>query len=65
MPSIRRPSTRRMLELDGTPNKKNPSAPTRSSASSMAVANAAAEHCGLPLYRYLGGAHRPPPAARR
>jgi enolase len=39
----------RMLELDGTPNKAILGV-------SMAVAHAAAEHCGIPLYRYLGGA---------
>ena len=30
-------------------------APTRSSSVSLAVARAAAQDCGLPLYRYLGG----------
>ena len=45
----------RMLELDGTPNKKSLGANAILGVS-MAVAHAAAEHCGLPLYRYLGGA---------
>lgn len=44
----------RMLELDGTPNKKNLGANAILGVS-MAVAHAAAEHCSLPLYRYLGG----------
>ncbi len=45
----------RMLELDGTPNKKSLGANAILGVS-MAVAHAAAESCGLPLYRYLGGA---------
>jgi enolase len=45
----------RMLELDGTPNKKSLGANAILGVS-MAVAHAAAEECGLPLYRYLGGA---------
>jgi enolase len=44
----------RMLELDGTPNKKVLGANAILGVS-LAVAHAAAEHCGLPLYRYLGG----------
>jgi enolase len=44
-----------MLELDGTPNKKVLGANAILGVS-LAVAHAAAEHCGLPLYRYLGGA---------
>ncbi|MFM7107644.1 MAG: phosphopyruvate hydratase, partial [Planctomycetaceae bacterium] len=44
-----------MLELDGTPNKKQLGANAILGVS-LAVAHAAAEHCGLPLYRYLGGA---------
>ena len=44
-----------MLELDGTPTKKELGANAILGVS-MAVAHAAAEHCGLPLYRYLGGA---------
>jgi enolase len=45
---------RRMLELDGTENKKNLGANAILGVS-LAVAHAAAEFCGLPLYRYLGG----------
>jgi enolase len=45
---------RRMLELDGTDNKKNLGANAILGVS-LAVAHAAADHCGLPLYRYLGG----------
>ncbi len=45
---------RRMLELDGTENKKNLGANAILGVS-LAVAHAAAEHVGLPLYRYLGG----------
>jgi len=45
---------RRMIELDGTENKKNLGAKCDSRVS-LAVAHAAAEHCGLPLYKYLGG----------
>lgn len=45
----------RMLELDGTPNKKSLGANAILGVS-MAVAHAAAESCGLPLYRYIGGA---------
>jgi len=44
-----------LLALDGTPNKANLGANAILGVS-MAVAHAAAEHCGLPLYRYLGGA---------
>jgi enolase len=43
-----------MIELDGTPNKKNLGANAILGVS-LAVAHAAANHCGLPLYRYLGG----------
>ncbi len=43
-----------MLDLDGTPNKSKLGANAILGAS-MAVARAAAEACGLPLYRYLGG----------
>jgi enolase len=43
-----------MLELDGTPNKKELGANAILGVS-LAVAHAAAEHCGIPLYRYLGG----------
>ncbi len=45
----------RMIELDGTPNKKKLGANAILGVS-LATAHAAAEHCGLPLYRYLGGA---------
>lgn len=43
-----------MLELDGTPNKKNLGANAILGAS-LAVAKAAASFVQLPLYRYLGG----------
>src|SRR5712691_1386494 len=43
-----------MLELDGTPNKGHLGANAILSAS-LAVARAAAQDAGLPLYRYLGG----------
>jgi len=43
-----------MIELDGTPNKSNLGA-NGILAVSMAVARAAAEEAGLPLYKYLGG----------
>ena len=45
----------RMIELDGTENKKNMGANAILGVS-LAVAHAAADYCGLPLYRYLGGA---------
>ncbi|MEX0977466.1 MAG: phosphopyruvate hydratase, partial [Pirellulales bacterium] len=45
---------RRMIELDGTENKKNLGANAILGVS-LAVAHAAAQHCNLPLYRYLGG----------
>jgi enolase len=44
----------RMLEMDGTPNKAQMGA-NAILGISMAVARAAAEASGLPLYRYLGG----------
>jgi enolase len=44
-----------MIDLDGTPNKGRLGA-NAILAVSMAVARAAAESCGVPLYRYLGGA---------
>ena len=44
-----------MLDLDGTDNKGHLGA-NAMLAVSMAVARAAAEDAGLPLYRYLGGA---------
>ena len=45
---------RLMIELDGTPTKSKLGA-NAILAVSMAVARAAAEDVGLPLYRYLGG----------
>jgi enolase len=44
-----------MLQLDGTPNKSNLGA-NATLGVSLAVARAAANAVGLPLYRYLGGA---------
>src|SRR6266567_591421 len=44
----------RMIELDGSENKKTLGANAILGVS-LAVAHAAAEHCGLPLYKYLGG----------
>ncbi|MBI5439006.1 MAG: phosphopyruvate hydratase [Nitrosomonadales bacterium] len=46
-----------MIDLDGTENKSRLGA-NAILAVSMAVARAAAEESGLPLYRYLGGAAR-------
>jgi enolase len=46
---------RTLIELDGTDNKGRLGANALLSVS-MAVAKAAAEESGLPLYRYLGGA---------
>lgn len=43
-----------MLQLDGTPNKSKLGA-NAILAVSLAVAKAAAEEAGLPLYRYVGG----------
>ncbi|HUZ84980.1 MAG TPA: phosphopyruvate hydratase [Gaiellales bacterium] len=43
-----------LIELDGTPNKANLGANAILGAS-LAVARAAAEDAGLPLYRYVGG----------
>ncbi len=45
-----------MLDLDGTPNKSNLGANAILGVS-LAVAKAAAESVGLPLYSYLGGVH--------
>ena len=45
-----------MIELDGTPTKSNLGANAILGVS-MAVARAAAEAVGLPLYQYLGGVH--------
>ena len=44
-----------LCELDGTPNKSNLGA-NAILGTSLAVAKAAADECGLPLYRYVGGA---------
>jgi enolase len=46
---------RKMIELDGTPNKGKLGANAILGVS-LAVAKAAAAEAGLPLYRYLGGA---------
>jgi enolase len=46
-----------LIELDGTENKSRLGA-NAILAVSLAVAKAAAEEAGLPLYRYLGGAGR-------
>ena len=45
---------RRMIELDGTENKSNLGANAILGVS-LAVAKAAAEEAGLPLYKYVGG----------
>ncbi|HNY17853.1 MAG TPA: phosphopyruvate hydratase [Treponemataceae bacterium] len=45
-----------LLALDGTPNKSNLGANAILGVS-MAVSRAAADSLGVPLYRYLGGAH--------
>lgn len=45
-----------MIELDGTPNKSKLGANAILGVS-LAVAKAAAEESGLPLYRYIGGAN--------
>ena len=44
----------RMIELDGTENKKSLGANAILGVS-LAAARAAADFCGLPLFRYLGG----------
>ncbi len=46
---------RTMIDLDGTPNKSRLGANAILGVS-LAVAKAAAEEAGLPLYRYVGGA---------
>ncbi len=46
---------RTLIDLDGTPNKSKLGANALLGVS-LAVAHAAAESVGLPLYRYLGGA---------
>ena len=43
-----------MLDLDGTPTKSNLGANAILGVS-LAVAKAAAEYLGIPLYRYIGG----------
>ena len=45
-----------MIDLDGTPNKSRLGANSILGVS-LAVAKAAAEACGLPLYRYVGGSN--------
>lgn len=45
---------KKMLELDGTKTKSNLGANAILGVS-LAVAKAAAQYCGLPLYRYIGG----------
>ena len=45
-----------MIELDGTPNKGNLGANAILGVS-LAVAKAAANYAGLPLYRYVGGSY--------
>lgn len=47
---------RLMIDLDGTPNKKKLGANAILGVS-LAVAKAAAEEYGQPLYRYVGGVH--------
>ncbi len=55
-PTMQEQIDRRMIELDGTPNKSKLGA-NAILAVSAAAAKAAAQCCGLPLYRYLGGAN--------
>ena len=45
-----------LVDLDGTPNKKELGANAILGVS-LATAHAAAKYCGLPLYRYLGGSN--------
>jgi len=45
-----------LIELDGTPNKENLGA-NAILGTSLAVAKAAANSLGLPLYRYIGGVY--------
>ena len=54
-PTMQEQIDRRMLELDGTPNKAKLGANAILSVS-VAAAKAAAMFCESPLYRYLGGA---------
>ncbi len=53
-----------MIDLDGTPNKAKLGANAILGVS-LAVAKAAAESAGLPLYRYVGGPQRAPAARCR
>ena len=53
--SDQRALDKKMIELDGTPNKARLGA-NAILAASMAAARAAAAEFGMPLYRYLGGA---------
>jgi enolase len=46
----------RLIELDGTPNKKKLGANAMLGVS-LATAHAAARYCELPLFRYLGGSN--------
>jgi enolase len=46
---------RTMIRLDGTPNKQRLGANALLGVS-LAVSKASAEECGIPLYRYIGGA---------
>ena len=55
-PTMQEQIDRRMLELDGTPNKAKLGANAILSVS-VAAAKAAAMFCESPLYRYLGGAN--------
>ena len=54
-PTTRPALDRRLIELDGTPNKTRLGA-NATLAVSMAAAHAAAASLGVPLYDYLGGA---------
>ncbi len=45
---------RRIIEIDGTPNKSRLGA-NATTATSLAVVNAAADTAGLPLFEFLGG----------
>jgi enolase len=45
-----------MIDLDGTPNKSKLGANAILGVS-LAIAKAAAEDCGMPLYRYIGGSN--------
>ena len=47
---------RLMVELDGTPTKRNLGANAILGVS-LAIARAVAKACGMPLYRYIGGAN--------